>query len=107
MPIKPIDFQIMIPRTVDASKTQNDQFSKQLTLQQVANSNVQHESEKGLRQVQHRDKSFKAGIDKDGKGNQGYEQDKDEHEGKHNKEETDNNDSMNKAHSTVHIDIKI
>jgi hypothetical protein len=107
MPIKPIDFQIMIPRTVDASKTQNDEFSKVLSLQKSANNNVQHESEKALKQVQHREKSYKTDINKDGRGNQRSESDSKEHEDKQNKEETDKKDSMNKNHATVHIDIKI
>lgn len=107
MPIKPIDFQIMIPRTVDASKTQNDEFSKLLSLQKTANNNIQHESEKGLKQVQHRDKSYKTDINKDGRGNQAYERDNRDQEEKQHREETDNKDSMNKNHASVHIDIKI
>jgi len=107
MPIKPVDFQIMIPRTMDASKSQNDEFSKLLNIQQVAKENMQHDSERGVRQVQHRDKAYKSDIQKDGKGRGGQEQ-SGKKDGKHDKNESgaEDNKTLNQ-NSIHHIDIKI
>lgn len=108
MPIRPVDFQIMVSRTLDASKNQNNDFSKFMNVQKVTNDNIHQEADKGLRQVQHREKAYKTGVDKDGKGNRNYEQDgdRDQHE-EHHKDEPGSTDSKTSAQSTVHIDIKI
>jgi len=108
MPIKPVDFQIMVTRTLEASKNQNNDFSKLLNVQKVTKATIQQEADKGLRQVQHRDKMYKSNVDKDGKGNRNYEQDEGrEHHEEHHKNETDSNDSKTSAQSSAHIDIKI
>lgn len=107
MPIKPVDFQIMIPRTVDASKTQNDEFSKLMSLQQVAKENLQHDSERGVRQVQHREKAYKSEIQKDGKGRGGQEQSA-KKDGNKNKNESGEDNTKNLNQNSIHhIDIKI
>lgn len=107
MPIKPVDFQIMIPRTMDASKSQNDEFSKLMNLQQVTKENLQHDSEKGIRQVQHREKAYKSGIQKDGKGRGGQEQDG-KKDGKNDRNESGAEDTKALNQNSIHhIDIKI
>lgn len=107
MPIKPVDFQIMIPRTVDASKAQNDEFSKLMNIQQSAKENMQHDSERGVRQVQHREKAYKSEIQKDGKGRGGQEQST-KKDGKHDKNESGADDTKASNQNSIHhIDIKI
>jgi hypothetical protein len=107
MPIKPVDFQIMIPRTMDASKSQNDEFSKLMNLQQVAKENLQHDSERGVRQVQHREKAYKSDIQKDGKGRGGQEQNA-KKDGKQNRNESGTDDAKALDQNSIHhIDIKI
>lgn len=109
MPIRPIDFQIMIPRTVDASKSQNDEFSKLLNVQKLTNENLHQESEKGMKQVQHSDKPYKPGINKDGKGNTRKEQDENKSGSRKHEEseEKDPNNTKSGNQPVAHIDIKI
>lgn len=51
MPIKPIDFQIMVPRAMDAAKITNDEAHRnQALLQQQANA-TQHKADDTLKTV--------------------------------------------------------
>lgn len=103
MSIKPIDFQIMLPRTSEASKVQNDlQQKNQSAYEQVADS-VKHKAEDNLKQVHSQDKTQQAVIrDKQGK-NQGNNKGKK----KNNKEENEQNSNMDTSIKTSTIDIKI
>jgi hypothetical protein len=73
MAIKPVDFQVAIPRTTEASKVSSNDANRNLAQQQQAANSVQHKAEDNLKQVYSRSKSEEARIrDKqkeNGKGN--------------------------------------
>jgi len=62
MPIKPVDFQVMIPRTVDAAKMKSDEMQKQINIAQQQASAVQSKAEDTVRQVYSRSKTEEARI---------------------------------------------
>ncbi len=51
MPIKPIDFQIMVPRTMDAAKITNDEAHKNQALLQQQATATQHKADNTLKTV--------------------------------------------------------
>ncbi len=51
MSIKPVDFQVIIPRTVEASKASNDENQKNYSMQQQQAANTQTIADNSLRQV--------------------------------------------------------
>jgi len=62
MSIKPVDFQISIPRTVEASKVRGDENSKELAQQQAQSGSIQNKADNTMRQVQKRTKAEEARI---------------------------------------------
>lgn len=73
MSIKPIDFQVILPKTPEISKIHNDQTQKNISAQQSQASAVQNRAENNVKQVHSRDKSQEALIrekqEKDRQGN--------------------------------------
>ncbi len=57
MAIKPVDFQVMIPRTMEAAKISNDITQRNLAAQQQQASAMQHKSEDSLKQVYSRNQA--------------------------------------------------
>jgi hypothetical protein len=51
MAIKPVDFQVMIPRTMEASKISNDELQRNQSLQYQLAAAGQQEAEDSLKQV--------------------------------------------------------
>ncbi len=45
MSIKPVDYQILIPKTSEVSKIQNDNQNKNATIQQQQSVSTQHKAE--------------------------------------------------------------
>ena len=76
MAIKPVDFQVMIPRTMEAAKASNDATQKSIAAQQQQTAATQHRAEGSLKQVYSRTQPQSAHVDekqkengkKDGKG---------------------------------------
>lgn len=62
MSIKPIDFQVTIPRTTDASKIHSEEASRNAAAQQQSAATVQHKVDADLRQVMHKDTAQKIDI---------------------------------------------
>ncbi len=87
MAIKPVDFQVMIPRTMEAAKASNDVNQKNITAQQQQAAATQHRAEGSLKQVYsrtqpqsaHVEEKHKENSKKDGKGKQSGNQ-SDSHE---------------------------
>lgn len=52
MSIKPVDFQVTVPKTIEVSKLQNDQIQKSLSSQQFQVSLINYKSEEKTRLVQ-------------------------------------------------------
>ncbi|HEX2944685.1 MAG TPA: hypothetical protein VHT96_01875 [Clostridia bacterium] len=62
MPIKPIDFQIMVPRAMDAAKVSSDEAHRNHALLQQQTSATQHKAEDTLKTVYSRSKAQDARI---------------------------------------------
>jgi hypothetical protein len=103
MSIKPVDLQVLIPRTMEASKVSNDEAQKNLATQQQQASSMQHKVDSSLNQVYSRNKPQNARINEKQKDNsKGKDQ-------KRKKDKADDEDekSLNKGIQTSTIDIKI
>ncbi|HEY9059854.1 MAG TPA: hypothetical protein VIO64_05015 [Pseudobacteroides sp.] len=57
MSIKPIDFQVMIPKTSEVSKTVNDNHQKNLSMNQNNAENLQHKAESEVKTVHSKEKA--------------------------------------------------
>lgn len=89
MSIKPVDMQVLIPRTVEVSKTQNDDQHKNHALAQSQNASVQNKADNDVKLVhsqlkpkearimekQEKNKQDKKGEKKKKKGNYGPQKD--------------------------------
>ncbi len=62
MSIKPVDFQVMIPRTVDAAKMRSDELQKNLAHAQQHAAAVQDKADESLKQVYSRSQAQEARI---------------------------------------------
>jgi len=62
MSIKPVDFQISIPRTVEVSKVKGDENNKELAQQQAQASSTQSKVDNSMKQVQKRNQAEEARI---------------------------------------------
>ena len=62
MPIKPIDFQIMVPRTMEAAKISNDEAQRNQTMLQQQATATQHKADDTLKTVYSRSKTQEAKI---------------------------------------------
>lgn len=101
MAIKPVDFQIMIPRTMEVSKASNDAAQKNQTLQQQQTAAAQQQAENSIRQVYSQTRPQNAKIEeRQRERNQDREQKKKNKNGEERK-----NDKRPVQTST--IDIKI
>ena len=56
MAIKPVELQVMLPKTAEVSKFHNDEQHKNLALQQQQVSSFQKKSESNMRQVYSQDR---------------------------------------------------
>ncbi len=62
MSIKPVDFQVMIPKTSEVSKINKDELNKNDAHHQQQASTIQHEADNSLRQVHSQDKAQEGKI---------------------------------------------
>ncbi|HEY8349325.1 MAG TPA: hypothetical protein VIM13_05815 [Clostridia bacterium] len=109
MSVKPVDFQIAIPRSVDAAKAVSDEIQKNAALQQQKAASVQNKAEDTLKQVYSRSKTEEVRITEKQKeqGRQG--------ESRKKKEEDKEKDSERKSSGKIYgskitssrIDIRI
>jgi len=60
--IRPIDFQISVPRTLEISKTSSAEMQKNAALQQQQTIQTQKKTEQNLKQVYSRDKAENVAI---------------------------------------------
>lgn len=104
MSIKPVDFQVLIPRTMEASKISNDEAQKNLATQQQQTSSMQHKVDNSLNQVYSRNKTQNARINEKQKDNNKGREQKKKNRGKADSEEEK---PLNKGIQTSTIDIKI
>ncbi|NLI59140.1 MAG: hypothetical protein GX387_11615 [Clostridium sp.] len=62
MSIKPVDYQILIPKTSEVSKIQNDNQNKNATIQQQQSVSTQHKAEDSVNLVYSQESPQKAAI---------------------------------------------
>ncbi|NJD02284.1 MAG: hypothetical protein FIA99_06740 [Ruminiclostridium sp.] len=102
MSIKPVDFQVMIPRTMEVSKFSNEEINKNNTMQQQLAATTQHLAENTLKQVYSQKRAQNARINggQREKGSSGKEQ-------KKGKNEDSGEKVQEKTMQTTTIDIKV
>jgi len=107
MSIKPIDFQVVIPRTVDAAKTSSDLVQKNIVNQQQQAFIIRQKSEDELRQVYSHDQTHGVKINEKQNENRqrGQKKEKDKEKSGNRKENSTN--KLNNTLNTSTIDIKI
>lgn len=77
MSIKPVDFQIIVPRTTEISRISSEDMQKNLALQQQQTYSMQHKVENNLTQVYSQEKAQEARIrDKEEKNREGRKENK-------------------------------
>ncbi len=106
MAIKPLDLQVMLPRTAEISKIAYDQQHKNITLQQQQAASLQDQAEANTRQVHSQDEVQHARIgDKQekGRGNSGEDSRKKKREQTKNEESRNSNPQIR----TSTIDIRL
>lgn len=76
MSIKPIDFQVMIPKTGEVSKIQNDQQQRNHAMEQQQTTVNQHKSQDNVNLVHSREDAQKAKISEKQEKKQGEKRQK-------------------------------
>lgn len=107
MSIKPIDFQVMMPRTIDAAKATNDLVQRNILNQQQQASVTRQKSEDELRQVYSRDQAQNVVISEKQREKQEKGENKDKSEEKSDEKQENATNKLNNTLNTSTIDIKI
>jgi hypothetical protein len=109
MPIKPVDFQVAIPRTTEASRISSNDVNKNINLQQQTAETLRDKSEMSLKQVYSRQKPEDAGIRERQRENRGRRQEeKSDSKGRQDmQQEAGNGKGLKGCMSASTIDIKI
>lgn len=110
MPIKPVDFQVAIPRTTEASRISSNDVNKNINLQQQTAETLRDKSEINLKQVYSRQKPEEAGIrekQNDGSGSRQKNKSSGNKSGGGRQEETGHGRNPNDRFPASTIDIKI
>ena len=104
MSIKPVDFQLSVPRSVEVTKNKGDEQLKQLTDQQTQVTATHHQADNSVTQVNKREKPEEARIkEKEEREQQGKKKQHQENE----KEENETMDKKEENKRREHIDVKI
>ncbi|WP_010249143.1 hypothetical protein [Acetivibrio cellulolyticus] len=101
MSIKPIDFQVQIPKTNEVSKIHSEDQHKNDAIQQQQTNLNQHKAEDSINLVHSRDNTQKSKI------NEKKDKNSKEKKEKGNKKRNYNNDSSLEEEQTSIIDIKL
>lgn len=107
MSIKPVDFQISVPRTLEVSKAKEDENHKGQTQQQNQVGALQTQAETSIRQVQKRSQAEAAGLR--GKQERDREKSKKQQAGNSHTQKKDDNAKNETVETgkTSFIDVKI
>ena len=112
MSIKPIDFQISVPRTLELSKISSAEMQRNAAMQQQQTIQTQHQTEKSLKQVYSKDKAENVTIRERQSGSKRQENKQDKKEDSGNKENNESSSRQYKKGSsqssqTSTIDIRL
>ena len=105
--IKPVDFQVLLPKTPEVSRIQSNEQHKGIAVQQQQTTSLQNIAENNLRQVYLPDKAYEVRI-----GEKQQERRRNQKENNKDKKEKDKNSTKQKERHTKNrkdsiIDIKI
>ncbi|MDP4182053.1 MAG: hypothetical protein Q8942_13315 [Bacillota bacterium] len=89
MSIKPIDFQVMIPKTGEISKTVQDGQQKNLGMQQETASSMKHKSESEVKTVHAQENAVGPKIKDKQEKDRGNKKDKDKNKDKNKRAKND------------------
>ncbi|NMB32935.1 MAG: hypothetical protein GX992_01670 [Clostridium sp.] len=104
MSIKPIDFQVMIPKTAEISKMQNDEHNKGLSISQQQTGIIQQKSEDAVNLVHAQKETQNAKIREDEEKKQKKEKKKkDKYKGRYSMKGEKKTDE----HDTGFIDVRL
>ncbi|NLK86657.1 MAG: hypothetical protein GX279_04095 [Clostridiaceae bacterium] len=108
MSVKPVDFQVMIPRTIDAAKMRSDELQKNLALQQQQASAMKDKAEDTLKQVYSKSQTHEARINEKQREESRQQSEKRKKDGRKGKA-SDGTDGRKRSSTikTSTIDIKI
>ncbi len=107
MAIKPVDLQMMIPRTMDAAKMRSDEMQKNAALTQQQAAAAQNKADDTVRQVYSRSKTEDVQINEKQKENNHKEENKKKKKDADEKSEEKSGSKYRKTIRTSTIDIKI
>lgn len=102
--IKPVDFQVLIPKSAEIARITSEEQQKNQAMMQQQESSVQHKAEDNLRQVHSREKAQESKIKEKQEKRQGG---KKEEKKKKYAYKKDNKEDINPDLRTSIIDIKI
>lgn len=107
MSIKPVDYQVMLPRTMEAAKISNDEAQRNFTVNRQHVAATQHKAEDSLKQVYSRAQAQNARItdkQKETRQNNGKKR-----KGKGSSDSTEENsaDRLNNSIKISTIDIRV
>jgi len=108
MSIRPIDFQVMLPKTSEVSKINNEILHKEQIIHQQENVFIQKEIDRNLRQVNEKQEPYK--ITSDDRGNKNTHSNNGNAKGKNRKIQTEKKDSKDMEEPGAfksRIDIRI
>ena len=101
MSIRPVDLQVLIPRSAEINRADQSEARRPDTLHQMFSETLQKKVEHDLNQVLNTNKTEQDGVDKDGSNKNKHERNR-----KNNKKPAEDN-KIRKAMSTSMIDISI
>lgn len=108
MSVKPVDFQVMIPRSMDAAKMRSDELQKNLALQQQQSAAIRNREEDTLRQVYSNSQTHEGRInDKQREERRQQEERKKKNGGDGRKSDEKDGSKTGRPIRTSTIDIKI
>jgi len=107
MSIKPVDFQIMLPKTMEVAKLNNDEVHRNLTAQQQQAAATRHKAEDSLKQVYSRPHAQDVRIAEKQKENRRNDKKRQETGGQSDKKEENGRNNADNTVITSTIDIKI
>lgn len=108
MSIKPVDFQVMLPKTAEISKIHSDEQNKNQAVHQQQAVNTQHKAEDSLRQVHSQEKAQEARIrEKQEKEKREQKKKEEEEEKKDSSPNYNKNKKLEMNNSTSRIDIRL
>ncbi|NLY42489.1 MAG: hypothetical protein GX066_00615 [Clostridiaceae bacterium] len=85
--MKPIDLQVMMPRTMDVSKVQNEFHQRNYAVQQNISHSLQQQAEQSTRRINSVDKSFEVKIREKNEERKRFQKEEQAGEGRKNNKE--------------------